>query len=325
MAPLAIAEGEVNVVCGVPMTWCETLGALFQKETGIRVNMTLKEGNDALAQLAADKGAPRQDVWYAGDGAAHAQAAAAALTDAYRSSLLADLREFAVRQAEQTGGHSVGIHAAALGIAYNTRTLARKQLPQPKCWADLARPEYRDELQIANPVSSTTAYLMLASFVQIFGEERAFDLLRGMHANVKAYQRTGNGPIRALARGETAIAVTMLNDAAVEVANGFPVAVVVPCEGAGYQVGAMSLVRGAPHPAEAKRFYDWALAPAAQRIAADLGHFELPANRNVAAPPPAPYWASVTLVPLDAGRFDTAGERKRLIEKWDRDVHAQAR
>jgi iron(III) transport system substrate-binding protein len=323
-ASVAFAQ-EVNVVCGVPITWCETLGTLFQNETGIRVNMTMRDANDALAHLAADKSAPRHDVWYAGDGTSHAQAAAAALTDAYRSPRLADLREFAVRQAEQTDGHSVGIHAAVLGIAYNARTLARKRLPTPSCWADLARSDYRDELQIANPVSSSTAYLMLASLVQIFGEERAFELLRGMHANVKAYQRTGNGPVRALARGETAVAVTMLHDAAVEVGNGFPVTMVVPCEGAGYQVEAMSVVRGAPHAAEAKRFYDWALAPAAQKIASDLGHFELPANRSVTVPPTAPYCTSVTLVPLDARRFDAAGERKRLLEKWAHDVLAQPR
>ncbi len=312
-------------MCGVPITWCEALGVQFHNETGIRVNMTLKDANDALAQLAAEKGAPRHDVWYAGGGAVHAQAAAAVLTDAYRSPRLAELREFAVRQAEQTNWHSVGVNASALGIAYNARILARKQLPAPKCWTDLARPEYRDELQLANPISSSSAYLMLASLVQIFGEERAFELLRGMHANVKAYQRTGIGPIRALARGETTIAVTMLHDAAAEATNGFPVTSVVPCEGAGYQVDAMSLVRGAPHANEAKRFYDWALTPAAQRIAADLGYLQVPANPGVPAPATAAYWTSITLAPLDAGKFDTAVERKRLIEKWERDVRAQSR
>ena len=325
-ASLAVADSEVNVVCGVPITWCEAVGTLFQNDTGIRVNLTLKDASDALAQLAADKGSPRQDVWYAGDETAHAQAAAAGLTDVYRSPRIADLREFAVRQAEQTSFHSIGIHAGLLGIAYNPRTLARKQLPEPKCWSDLARPEYRDELQIANPVSSTTAYLMLTSLVQIFGEDRAFELLRAMHGNVKTYQRTGNGPVRAVARGETAVAVALLPDAAIEMANGFPVTPIVPCEGAGYRVGAMSLVRGAPHAAEAKRFYDWALAPAAQRIASDLGHFELPANKDVAAPPTAAlYWTSPKLVALDAGRFDNAVERKRLLEKWEREVHAQPR
>ena len=82
---------------------------------------------------------------------------------------------------------------------------------------------------------------------------------------------TGNyahrhGAIRAAARGETTIGVTLLHDGVTEIANGFPIKLVVPCEGTGYEVGSMSIVAGAPHLANARRFYDWALTPAAQKI-----------------------------------------------------------
>ena len=65
-----------------------------------------------------------------------------------------------------------------------------------------------------------------------------------------------------------------------EIANGFPVKIVVPCEGTGYEVGSMSLVKGARNLDNAQKFYDWALTPAAQKIGA--GTQELPdlANRD---------------------------------------------
>ena len=75
------------------------------------------------------------------------------------------------------------------------------------------------------------------------------------------------------------IAVAWLHDAVTEIANGFPIALVMPCEGTGYQVDAMSIVSGAPHRDQARRFYDWALTPAAQRIGGDTKNFQVPSNR----------------------------------------------
>ncbi len=39
-----------------------------------------------------------------------------------------------------------------------TEIFAKKKLTQPKTWADLLKPEYKGEIQSANPASSGTAY-----------------------------------------------------------------------------------------------------------------------------------------------------------------------
>jgi iron(III) transport system substrate-binding protein len=324
LAAPAYADGELNVVCSAPIPWCEAVAAAFFKETGIRTNLALKEAADALAQLAGEKSEPRHDVWFAGSGERHLQAGAAELSDAYASPLLPQLRDWAVRIAEQSKGRSVGLYATALGLGFNTRTLARKQLPEPRCWADLARPEYHDELQIANPVAAGGGYVAVATLVQIFGEDKAFELLGGMHRNVKTYPRTAAGAIRAAARGETSIAVAFLHDGVSEIANGVPIRLAVPCEGTGYDVGAMSLVKGAPHPTEARRFYDWALTPDAQRIAGEAKQFHVPSNK--ATPMPAASdWGEVRLIPYDFARYGNPAERQRLLDKWEREVHALPR
>ena len=46
--------------------------------------------------------------------------------------------------------------------------------------------------------------MTIATFVQLFGEDKAFNLLRAMHKNTNNYPRTGIGAIKA-ARGETGI------------------------------------------------------------------------------------------------------------------------
>lgn len=324
-ASTALAQGDINVICSAPIPWCDALAAAFVKETGIRVNMTLKDAEASLAQLAAEKTSPRHDVWYAGTDDWHQQAADAGLTDEYRSAQLQQLQDWAVRQAEQSKWHAVALYAGALGIGYNAKSLATKQLPEPRCWADLARAEYRDEVQIANPISSRTGYATIVTFVQVFGEDKAFELLKGIHRNVRNYPRTGAGAIRAAARGETTIGVTLLHDGATEIANGFPIRLVAPCEGTGYEVGSMSIVRGAPNLANARRFYDWALSPAAQQIAGDTKNFQMPSNKGTAIPAATPGFGEMRLIRYDFARYASATERRRLLEKWDREVNALPR
>ena len=38
----------------------------------------------------------------------------------------------------------------------------------PQCWKDLTKPEYKGEIQIADPQSSGTAYTALATFAQLW-------------------------------------------------------------------------------------------------------------------------------------------------------------
>jgi iron(III) transport system substrate-binding protein len=325
IAQVAGAQDQVDVLCGVAVPWCESLAEAFRAETGIAVTITLKEPTVALAALAAERDAPRHDVWYSGSGDMHVRAAAIGLLDEYRSPLLPLLHDWALHQAEQAKGRSIGAHAGVVGIGYNSKALANKRLAEPRCWADLGKPEYRGEMQVANPSSSPAGYLMLATLVQVFGEDRAFELLKAMHHNATRYAVTTSGAIRAVARGETTIGVAMLHDGVAEIVNGFPVKLVVPCEGTGYDVGSIAVVTGAPHPANARRFYDWVLAPGGQRIAAGGRNFVYPANRDAAAPVFAPEPDDLRLIRFDFGKYATAAERKRLIEKWERDVHASPR
>jgi iron(III) transport system substrate-binding protein len=319
------AAAQVNVLCSVPAAWCDAVALQFQKDTGIKVNFVQKAAGEAMAQLAAEKANPKIDVWYAGSGDPHLQAAEMGLTEEYRSPVLPQLYDWAVKQAEQSGYRTVGIFVGALGFGYNTELLAKKKLPEPRCWADLAKPVYRDEIQMANPNASGTAYMAIATFVQVFGEDKAFDLLKGMHRNTNNYPRAGAGAIRAVGRGETTIGVTFLDDGMVDIASGFPVKLVAPCEGTGYQVGSMSIVKGARNLEQAKRFYDWALTPAGQSIVAATKNFQTMSNRATPVPEGGIRMADIKLISYDFARFGAAAERKRLLEKWDREVYALPR
>ena len=316
----ARAQGTLTVYCSVLMDWCQLMTTEFERATGAKVTMTQKGSGETFAQIRAEANNPRADVWWGGTGDPHLQAAEAGLTEEYRSPTLPKLHPWARRQAEQSGYKTVGIYAGALGFAYNTEQIARRKLAAPACWKDLVKPEYKDEIQISNPSSSGTAYTAIATLVQVFGESQAFDYLKQLHRNVNQYTRSGPAPARNTARGETAIGVMFLHDAVAEAIEGFPVKVAAPCEGTGYEIGSMSLIKGGKNPEMARKWYEFALSPAGQNLAARAKSYQVPSNMDSTTPPQAPKLSEMKLIDYDFAKYGASAERKRLIERWEKEV-----
>lgn len=326
-SPSAFAQdkGNLNIYCSMQLEWCSLAGNEFQKQTGVKVNVSHKGSGETFAQLKAEASNPKGDVWFGGTGDPHLQAAEENLTEPYQSPNLKDLHPWATFQAQVAGYKTVGVYAGALGFGFNTELLAKKKLEAPKCWMDLTKPEYKGDVQMANPAASGTAYTALATVVQIMGEDKAFEFMKALHRNISQYPRSGAGPIKSAARGETAIAVTFMHDVSTELKNGFPVGMSGPCEGTGYEVGSMSILKGARNMENAKRFYDWALTPDAQKLAAQARSFQLPSNKNAPQPPEAPRFANIKLIQYDFKKYGSSAERKRLLEKWEKEVNSLPR
>jgi iron(III) transport system substrate-binding protein len=322
-APSAQAQqGQVNVICSVQADWCNMIQTVFAKSTGIKVNMSLKGSGEALAQLIAEKANPKTDVWFGGTGDPHLQAAESDLTIEYKSATLPQLHDWAQQQAAQSHYKTVGIYSGPLGFGYNTELLAKKKLAVPRSWADLLKPEYKGEIQVANPASSGTAYTMIATLVQLMGEDKAFEYLKGLHKNVSTYTRSGTGPIKAVARGETAVSISFVHDGPGEKLQGFPVETITPSEGTGAEIGSMSIVKGARNLEQAKAFYEWALTAQAQQFGAATKQYQLPSNKSTPVDPNVPDFKKIKLIKYDYAKYGGSAERKRLIARWEKDVNS---
>jgi iron(III) transport system substrate-binding protein len=319
----AAAQGNLVVYCSPQEEWCQLMVNEFQKATGISVSMTRKSSGETFAQIKAETANPQGDIWWGGTGDPHLQAAEEDLTEAYTSPMMGELRDWAVKQHEIAGGKTVGIYLGALGFGYNSDLLAEKKLEAPKCWADLAKPEYQGEVQVANPNSSGTAYTMVATLVQIMGEDKAFEYLAALDKNVNQYTKSGAAPSQAAARGETLIGITFQHDLLTPViTSNAPLVTVSPCEGTGFEVGSMSIIKGGPNPENAKKWYDWALSADAQKLGAQANAFQLPSNKNAPLPEGAPDIAQIKLIDYDFAKFGSSDERKRLLQKWDAEIGA---
>jgi len=199
-----------------------------------------------------------------------------------------------VRQYAMSGNMVGGFYTSAIGFGWNDDVLKKKHLPPPKCWADLTDPKYKGEIETSHPASSGTAYTILAGLVQLMGEDAAFEYLKKVHRNVVQYTRSGTAQAKSVA----------------------------PCEGTSYEIGGIALVKGSRNPEAARRYYDWLMSPAGQAIGARANSLQFPANKTFKLDPRIPSLDNVRLIRYDFEKYGKAAERKRLIDRWQREVEA---
>jgi len=322
----ALAQGQLNLYCSSPNTaWCQGMAVGFEKATGTRVAVIQKATGEMLAQIKAERENPKGDVWWAGPGDSYLQAAEEGLLEEYRSPKVGELYDWAQRISDISRNRVSGVYGGIIALGYNTELVAKRKLPVPKCWKDLVNPVYKGEIMFGNPNSSGTAYLMLATLVQVFGEDAAFRYMLDVHPNVNQYARSGIGPMTAVTRGETAIGSTVLHGVINEIVRGFPVEPVLPCEGVGYEIGSTAIIKGTRNPEAARRLVDFALSAEGQKVGLEVKEFAIPTNRSVPLPPQVPKLSEIKVISYDFAKYGSSAERRRLLERWEKEINAAPR
>lgn len=316
----AAPAARVNLLCSPNLAWCDAVKAAFPKATGIGLDYVRLSAGEAFARLQAEKGNPAFDAWFGGTGDPHIEANEVGLTEFYKPKAWDDLRP---ELREAVAGKYIPLYAGILGWAINERLLKEKNLPVPRTWRDLADSRYKGLVAYPNPNTSGTGYTMLATLVQLYGEAQAFDLLKRIHRNVAEYTRSGAAPGQLTGRGEVAIGITFVHDAVDQVLNGFPIIYNAPSDGTGYEIGGLSLVKGAPNRASAIAFIDWALTPQAQALAAEEGQsYQIPSNARTSVPRIAPRFQDFKVIKYDFLKYGKSSVRDALIKRWTAEVFA---
>src|SRR5690606_17869700 len=123
----AQAAGDLNLICSADVVICEQMKGDFEKaHSDIKVNMVRLSSGETYAKVRAEARNPKTDIWWAGTGDPHLQAASEDLTLEYKSPMLGDLQDWAKKQAESSGFRTVGVYAGALGWGFNTEIFKDK-------------------------------------------------------------------------------------------------------------------------------------------------------------------------------------------------------
>src|SRR5690606_32591702 len=179
---------------------------------------------------------------------------------------------------------------------------------------------YRGRVQVGDPRSSGTAFTALATLVQLFGEDEAFRFWTALDRNISSYTASGSAPVTAAGRGEMLIGISFMHDAVTLKQAGAPLVIVAPCEGTGYEIGAVSIVKGAENLETARRFVDFALSAEGQATGAMAGQNHVPANALASLPEGAPDISMIRMVDYDFATFGSPEERQRLLDRFDAEI-----
>ena len=299
----AIAEEKVTVYTAVPQVFIDELVPMFEKQTGINVEIIKAGSGELLNRLTAEAARPMADVLWSVDSSVVDfnptlfEAYAPAGTDALLEG---------ISDSEKASPFS------AVVMAFIVNESKLDGLPIPQSWLELSDPKYDDYISSAKANRSGSSYIQLATVLQGYGEERGWEIYKGLLANYVLSDSSGAVP-RFVNDGELAIGVT-LEDAVLRfMQGGGPVQIVYPSDGTAFHADAMALVAGAPNEGNGKAFLDFMMSVEAQTIVAEQGR--RPVRGDVPSNPALV--PANELIRVDYNNAWAAENRKRIVSAWE--------
>jgi iron(III) transport system substrate-binding protein len=215
-------------------------------------------------------------------------------------------------------GHWTGFYYGVIGFACSPDRLAELGAECPSSWQDLLDPVYQGEIVIASPAASGTAYTVLSGLAQLYGVDEAFEYWQQLDANIAQYTESGSAPGVLASQGEFAVGISFVHDIQVQQDQGLPVEIGFPEEGTPFEIGGISIIRGARNADAARAWVDYVFSPAFQRYHNDVAH-RIPVMEGVELAEGTVALDDVTLIEgYDPTQW--AAERDALIARWQEEI-----
>lgn len=172
-----------------------------------------------------------------------------------------------------------------------------------------------------NPVSSGTGYLQIAALLQSKGEQNGWEFLKSLDGNIAQYTKSGSRPCKAARTGEYAIGVSLAFAAMQSIEEGYPVKMVIPNDGAGYELEASALMAAAKNKPDAKRFLDWTLSSHAAALYTKYKEIvTIPGVEQSKAAQMAGLPADLTHVLYPVDFTKSASDRDATLATWQKSI-----
>jgi len=241
----------------------------FKDSHGVDVTCLDMSSGESLERIRAEKENPQGDLLFGTTNLSHVNLAADGLTVPYKGYGWNLLPEGAIKDPD---GYWTGFYYGVMGIACSPERLEEIGAECPTSWQELLDPVYAGEIVIASPAASGTAYTVLSGLCQLYGEDGGFDFWKQMDPNVAQYTESGSRPGKMAAAGEYAVGISFAHDIQVQQDKGLPVLLNFPSEGAPFEIGGISIIKGTKHEAAAQAWVDYVFTDGFQRYHNDTAH-----------------------------------------------------
>jgi len=308
--PTAKAAGVLRLYTALEPNEAKSYIEGFIKDTKINVEWVKMSAGEILTRLKAEAKNPQVGVWFGGPSVEFIAAKKEGLLAPYNSPVGSAFLKGNLKDPQD---YWSGFYFGAIGFGNNTNWFEKNKIPYPTSWEDLIKPEFKSNISMAYPYTSGTSYTVLATLVQLMGEDKAFDYWKKLEPNMHHYNTSGPAAVTQAGLGEIAIGIAFSHDIIGKgTSQGYPIKATFPKEGTGYEIGALGLVKGGPELELGKKFIDWALSKQAQDLMKVW--FRIPLNPQAEIAAGATKASDVKLINYD---YEWAGaNNKRLIEKW---------
>ncbi len=301
----------------IAATGIDEIMAEFTKDTGIKVNYLEMSSGEVLTRLRAANGKALADAWFSGGVDSYVKAGQEGFLEPY----ISPESEKIPAQYKDPNGYWTGLSVCAVDFIINKDVVKEKNLPMPTSWVDLGKPEYKGEIIMSNPAISGTNYSVLFHLIQLFGEEKGWDLIEKINANIPFYTKRGAAPPNKAALGEVAIGIDPYDCGVKIIEQGYPVASVFPKEGTPGFISPIAILKGTKNMEVAKAFVDWCLSKRGQEV--QMAHTAKVATRPDADVPEYLRGlgeAKIIVVdPVKSGEM-----RKSIVERWQKEFGNKA-
>lgn len=290
----AASAGTVTVVTSLSQEMVTAYRQAFERQhPGILLDIVAKNTADVLHYVEHSPADQRPDlVWASSIDAFDVLARKKLLQPAPQvgnPQVPAKIGAFALNDAQ---GRYFGQSLAAYGIMWNTDWLRQRQLPAPKEWADLARPEYQGMVAMSAPARSGTMHLMVEGILQGEGWEPGWSTLLQMAGNAAEITVDSLAVPRGVGSGQYGLGMVIDAFGLAGKYSGLPVDFVYPSMTA-MLPASIGLLAGARNPQEAQQFMAFTLSSPGQQLLLDNRITRLPvlppSNLQMPAGYPDPY------------------------------------
>lgn len=224
------------------------MASTFERDTGIKVSMTRKSNGEIFAQLKAEASNPKGDIWWGGTGDPHPRRPILTCSNPTSPRRWASY-PWAVAQGSRQGPDRRHLFRRAR-LRLQHQAARRPRHSRTECWADLLNPEAegRDPGRRSEFVRHVLRH----------GRHRAGDG-RGKGVRVPEGPAQEHRPVHQVGRRPGAPWRSARPRSASPSSTTWwrrssrgrkAIKVVSPCEGTGFEIGSMSIVKGAKHPGQ---------------------------------------------------------------------------
>ena len=286
LAAIALEKKLVIVTSYPPDTTTTVKKAFEKKHPGVKVEMLKKKTTAGIKYLQETASNNRSDMFWASAPDAFEVLKGDNLLQKYKVKMKGIPKKVGAFPINDPEGYYKGFAASGYGIMWNTRYLKAKKLPEPKTWANLAKPVYHGHVGMSAPSRSGTTHLTVETLLQGKGWEKGWAGLKAIAGNFKTVTERSFGVPDGVNSGQFGLGIVIDFFGLSSEASGFPVKFIYPPVTTLVPAN-IAIVKNAPHPKAAAAFIEFLLSPTGQEVLLDPKIRRLPVNPATYAKAPA--------------------------------------